>query len=147
MFSKSIVLSSVAFVLVAAPSFAQVGGWVTASASFAKPANESATQTAIFPYRFENFEATHVYSHTSKPSFDLGGGVRFGQFGVGLAVSRYADRQSASSQILVPNRASFNRPSLASATTQDPLMHTETVLHIEGRYVANLPRVGVALFA
>lgn len=148
MCSRFVITLNAVFVLaVSTPTFAQVGGWVSASASFAKPASDSASQTAIFPYRAENFEATHVYTQTSKPSFDVGGGIRFGRFGVGLAASRYADHQLATSRIVVPNRNLFNRPSSASATTQDPLTHSETVLHLEGRYVANLPRVSVALFA
>jgi hypothetical protein len=148
MFSRLVTTFSAVFVFaVSTSASAQVGGWVTASASFAKPASDSATQTAVFPYRAENFEAMHVYTQTSKPSFDLGGGIRFGRFGVGLAASRYSDQQVATSRIVVPNRALFNRPSMASATTQDPLVHSETVLHLEGRYVANLPRVSVALFA
>jgi hypothetical protein len=148
MFSKSLVTCCVVLMLLApSTTFAQVGGWVSASASFATPADDGVTQTAIFPYRSENFEATHVYPKTQKPSFDVGGGVRFGRFGVGMAVSRYADPQIASSSILVPNRSFFNRPSSASATTQDPLAHSEVAFHLEARYVANLSRVSVALFA
>jgi hypothetical protein len=148
MFKKCVITSCAALMLATpATSFAQAGGWVSASASVAKPAGESATQTAVFPYRSENFEATHVYPETSRPSFDVGGGIRFGRFGVGLSVSRFADRQVASSSIVVPNRSLFNRTSSASATTQDPLLHNELALHLEARYVANLPRVSVALFA
>src|SRR5262245_27925966 len=105
MFSKFVTIFSAIFVFaVSTSAFAQVGGWAAASASFAQPASGSATQTAIFPYRAESFEATHDYSQTSKPSFDLGGGIRFGRFGVGLAASRYSDQQIASSRIVVPNR-------------------------------------------
>ncbi len=125
----------------------QVGGWVSANGTFAQPAATSTTQVSVFPLRQEQFEATHVYTEKNKPSFDIGGGISFGQFGIGLAATRYSDTQPVNASISVPNRYFFDAPATASAITQNGLKHEETVLHIEGRYMVNLPHASIAVFA
>jgi hypothetical protein len=124
----------------------QVGGWLSISATGAAPAVASVEQVSIFPLRQESFEATHLYTEKGKPSFDIDGGVRFGQVGFGLAVSRYADTQKVQSSISIPSVFFFNQPTTAQAVTQNPLAHSETALHLEARYLVNLPHASIAAF-
>lgn len=125
----------------------EIGGWVSANAALNRPATDSTTQAAVFPYRQETFQSTQVYTQKNKPSFDVDGGVRFGSFGAGLGVSRYSDNETVLSHISVPSRLFFANAASASATSQNPLTHEETALHLEGRYIANLPRMSLAVFA
>jgi hypothetical protein len=132
---------------VSSVSAQQIGGWVSANATMDKPATDTTTQAVVFPYRLETFQSTQVYTQKNKPSFDIDGGVRFGSFGAGLAVSRYSDNETVFSHLSVPSRFTFGNLATASANTQNPLGHEETALHFEGRYIANLPRMSVAVFA
>jgi hypothetical protein len=137
-------------VMLAAPSFSeaqQIGGWVSANATAAMPAAATFSEVSIFPFRSEQFQTTHGYTEKQKPSFDIGGGLLFGQLGVGLAVTRYADPEKATSNISVPSFFFFNDAATASATTHDLLKHEQTAVHIEARYVANRPHASVAIFA
>jgi hypothetical protein len=148
MASRSIA-ALVLFGTLAVPSIsqAQVGGWVSANATFLIPATDAIEQVTVFPYRSENLDATVTYFRESKPSFDIGGGVRFGQFGVGVAASRYVDNETADVHIRVPHPSLFNAHATADGTTQNEMEHKETAVHIEARYVANLPNLSVAVFA
>jgi hypothetical protein len=132
---------------VVAPAAAQVGGWVSANATRAQPATNSDTQMSAFPFRGEEFQATHIYTRNPKTSLDGSLGVRVGKFGAGLAISRYVDPEPALAYIRVPNPVLLNTVASAAATPQTPLSHQETALHGEVRYVASVSRLDVAIFA
>jgi hypothetical protein len=148
MMRRVVVLGLLAVAGSSSPASAQqIGGWISANATMDKPATDTTTQAVVFPYRLETFQSTQVYTQKNKPSFDIDGGVRFGSFGAGLAVTRYSDNETVFSQLSVPSRFTFGNLANASSTTQNPLAHQETALHFEGRYIANLPRMSVAVFA
>jgi hypothetical protein len=142
------VLVLLAAVIAHSPAQAQeIGAWFSANATFTKPAADSTTQATVFPYRSETFQSTQLYTQKNKPSFDLDGGVRFGSFGAGLGFTRYSDDETVQSHLTVPSRLFFNNLASATATSQNPLSHQETAIHLEGRYIANLPRMSLAVFA
>jgi hypothetical protein len=81
-------------------------------------------------------------------SFDIGGGIRvLPQFGVGIAVSRYSAETAANISFSVPHPLFVGRPATASGASQNPLQQSETAVHIEARYIGNLPHASVQIFA
>ncbi|MBS1819348.1 MAG: outer membrane beta-barrel protein [Acidobacteria bacterium] len=131
---------------------AQTGGWISANAVLAKPASSSTTQTSSFrccsPNFFGTFDSTAVVETPDKVSFDIGGGVRFlRQFGVGVAVTRYKASETANISFSVPHPLFVGRPATASGPSQAPLTQEELALHIEARYVGNLPHASISVFA
>jgi hypothetical protein len=143
-FSEVIAASSVAE--------AQVGGWVSANAVAAKPAALTTTQTTSFPCCSPLFtgiaQSTFEYKTATKVSVDVGGGVLlFSKLGVGVALSRYSDEHPAVISFSRPHPLFVGRPASASGTSQSGLTQEETVIHIEARYVGNLPHASVAVFA
>jgi hypothetical protein len=130
---------------------AQAGGWVSLNAAFIRPPQTTITQTSSFrccsPSFFGNFESTVTAETPNKVSFDLGAGVRFSQFGVGVAVSRYVAEEPGNISFSVPHPLFVGRPATAQGTTDDPLKQEETAVHIEARYVGNLPHASISVFA
>ena len=83
-------------------------------------------------YRQGDAQHTFRYSLKGKPSFDIGGGIRFGHLGVGIGLSRYSDSEIAMLSVFVPTPlAAGSNTALALADTQDPLQHHETTVHID----------------
>jgi hypothetical protein len=131
---------------------AQTGGWISANAVLAKPASSSTTQTNSFrccsPSFLGTFDSTAVFDTPDKVSFDLGGGIRFlRQFGVGVALTRYRSSETANISFSVPHPLFVGRPATASGPSQAPLTQEELAVHIEARYVGNLPHASVSVFA
>jgi hypothetical protein len=152
--SKSLAVGVVVCGLVlgsAAAGRAQTGGWVSLNAAFIRPPETAITQTGSFrccsPNFFGTFDSTLTYDTPSKVSFDLGAGVRFSQFGVGVAVSRYTTEEPGNISFSIPHPLFVGRPATAQGPTEGPLKQDETVVHIEARYVGNLPHASIAVFA
>jgi hypothetical protein len=133
---------------------AQVGGWVSANGTFYIPAPRHMLQRVVFPFhpgdpRYRQGDAQHNFRYTlkGKPSFDIGGGIRFGHLGVGIAMTRYSDNEIAEISVSVPALiAAGNNTAGAIADTQDSLRHEEATLHVDVRYIWNPRHASVAAF-
>ena len=133
---------------------AQVGGWVSANGTFYLPAPAHMFQRVVFPfhpgdpqYRQGNAQHNFRYTLKGKPSFDIGGGIRFDHLGVGIAMTRYSDNEIAAISVLVPAPiAAVSNEAGALADTQDSLRHEEAMLHVDVRYIWNPRHASVAAF-
>lgn len=143
-----VVLALMGTIGTAPAAHAQIGGWVSANAIAAVPPDRTTTQETVGASRGETAKVTFAYPAKTKASFDIGGGVRLaGGLGVGVAFSRYQDNEQANLSATFPSPFRFNNPSTDSKSSTDALTNDETVVHIEARYVANLPHASFAVFA
>jgi hypothetical protein len=148
---RRILAGCTAFVIaigIASTGSAQVGAWVEVNSTYAIPASSNIVQHVAIPFRQETFQATFGYPESSTPSADFSGGVRIGpHLGVGVGASRYSSGDQAGNvSLVVPHPLLFNRPATDAGVTQHPMLHQETAIHLEGRYIVNTRRLGIAAF-
>lgn len=147
----AVVLAFVTVLGTASASYAQLGGWVSGNAVFTTPAVTTTTQTDSFrccsPGFTGTFDSKAVYETPGQIAADVGAGLRLGHFGVGLAVSRYSNDQVGTISFSVPHPSFVGRPATASGATQSPMTQNELGVHLEARYIANLPHMSFAVFA
>ena len=87
-----------------------------------------------------------AYSLENRPMFDVGAGVLLTSgVSLGVAVSHHSDQQPG--RITATLRHPAVHPTLTSSTTTDPLIHTETAVHLSVGYVVPVGRASVRLFA